>query len=62
MPTATDITWCYGGNDFIIGLVVPDMDCCVTCSTDTDCRLTCTSCSKKYTDFYELRAAARLPH
>ena len=35
------------------------MDSCVSCSTDTDFRMTC---SKKNTAFYKLCAAARLPH
>ena len=39
-------------------LVVPDTDSCMTCSTDTDSRVTCV----KNTAFYKWRAAARLPH
>ena len=40
------------------GLLVPDTDSHVICSTDTDSRVTCS----KNTAFYKLHAAARLPH
>ena len=64
-------SWYYGDNDFIIRtfdfiarpdaytwLIAPDTNCCMTRSTDTDSHVTC---STKY-GFYELCAAARLPH
>ena len=59
----------YGDNDVIIwtfGFIASSdaaymtcsADSCVTCSTDTDSRVTCS----KYMSFYKLHSAARLPH